>query len=477
MKKLILSFAMVLAASIVTGQELTKEQIKAQKKERKELLTKAKEAEKAITLGDNAGALNTIQAAIKSPLTNSDAYVWYVACKAKKGVIDEENYKRSQGQSFNAELLYNSSYDIFDYLIKCDELDKAPNAKGKVAPKYSMEIVQMMYENRNQLFNGGAYFYNEGKYDDAFKQFDMFIKTSTLEPLDTIPVVKDVELNANAAYYASLCGMQTENYANVLKNIDLAMEEPSFKENSYKYKAMAQVNSGDSVAWLQTLKAGAKAFPTNPYFYQSLMTYYEQTDKSEEMTKFADEMIASDPSNPVFYFVKGLILQEGEKNLKEPAARTKCINEAMEWYNKALEKDANYEGALVNLGICYTLLGQIYNQENASTNINDKAKIKKDKEVVAGYNRQALPLYEKLRSLHPDRVELWGSGLSNCYYNLSMDKELKKFCEDALPLYEKLRAEKPERIDLWGAVLSNIYQQLKMTKKYEEVEKLLNEME
>lgn len=409
MKKIILSFAFILAASIVSGQQLTKEQIKAQKKEQKALMLKAKEADKAVTAGDHTGALNTIQPALQSPLTNNNAYVWYVACKAKKGIIDAENFKRAQGQAFNGDMLYNSSYDIFDYLIKCDELDKAPNAKGKVAPKYSTEILQMMYENRNQLFNGGAYFYNAEKYNDAFKQFDMFIQTSTLEPLDTIPVVKDKRLNADAAYYASLCGMQTENYANVLKHIDLAIAEPDYAENATKYKAMAQVNSGDTITWLKTLKSGAKTFPTNPYFYQSLIAYYQDKNQPEQMTKFADEMIASNPDNPLFFFVKGMVLQESNK----PA-------EAVEWYKKTLEKDPNYESALANLGLCYTLIAQKYSQENASTNIKDKAKIKKDKEVLNGYFREALPLYEKLRQLQPNKPELWVTGLSNCYYNLNM---------------------------------------------------------
>ena len=421
MKKLILSFSFVLAASIVSGQQLTKEQIKAQKKERKELMLKAKDADKAITNGDPAGALSTIQPVIKSPLTNNDAYVWYVACKAKKGVIDAENFKRAQGESFNAELLYNSSYDIFDYLIKCDELDKAPNAKGKVAPKYSMDILQMMYENRNQLFNGSAYFYNAEKYNEAFKQFDMFIKTSTLEPLDTIPAVKDKELNANAAYYAALCGMQTENYKNVLKHIDLAMEEANFKENATKYKAMSQVNTGDTIAWLQTLKEGAKAYPSNPYFYQSLIAHYQTKNQPEQMTKFADEMISSNPTNPLFFFVKGMVLQESGK----PA-------NAIEWYKKTLEKDPNYESALANLGMCYTLLAQKYSQESASTNIKDKEKIKKDKEVLNGYFKEALPLYEKLRQLQPNKPELWVTGLSNCYYNLNMADKFKEI-EKLLP--------------------------------------------
>ena len=384
-------------------------------------MLKAKEADKAIIAGDNAGALNTIQPVLASPLTNSDAYVWYVACKAKKGVIDGENYKRSQGQQFNADLMYNSAYDIFDYLIKCDELDKAPNAKGKVAPKYSMEIVQMMYENRNQLFNGGAYFYNAEKYDEAFKQFDMFIKTSTLEPLDTLPAVKDVELNANAAYYAALCGMQTENYKNVLAHIDLAMNEPSFKEKAMKYKAMSQAQVGDTVAWIQTLKDGAKTFPGNPYFYQCLIAYYQLKNQPDQMTAFADEMIASDPENPLFFFVKGMVLQESGKTA-----------EAVEWYKKTLAKDPNYEGALANLGICYTVLAQEYSQKSASTNIKDKAQIKKDKEIINGYFQEALPLYEKLRKLQPNKTELWITGLSNCYYNLNMDKELKEI-ESLIP--------------------------------------------
>lgn len=426
MKKLILSFALVLTASLVSGQALTKEQIKAQKKEQKALMLKVKTAEKAIVNGDNAGALNMVQDALKSPLTNTNAYVWYVASKAKKGVIDGENYKRSQAQPFNAELMYNSAYDIFDYLIKCDQYDKAPNAKGKVAPKYSLDVVTMMYENRNQLFNGGAYFYNAEKFDKAFDQFDMFIKTAALEPLDTLPAVKDKELNSNAAYYAALCGMQTENYKNVLAHIDLAIENPDYKENATRYKAMAQAELADTTAWLQTLKMGAKNFPKNPFFYQCLIQYYQNKNKYEEILKFADEMIASNPDNALFYSAKGIVLQENKK-----------LDEAIVYYKKALEKDADDEGALFNLGKCYIDLAQEYSQKNSSTNINDKAKIKKDKEILNDYYKEALPLYEKLRKLQPGKVEHWGPGLGNCYHNLNMAKE----AEEVAKLLESSMAE------------------------------------
>ena len=188
-----------------------------------------------------------------------------------------------------------------------------------------------------------------------------------------------------------------------------------------KYKAMSQANVGDSVAWIQTLKQGAKTFPANPYFYQCLIAYYQLKNQPEQMTKFADEMIASDPENPLFFFVKGMVLQESGKTA-----------DAVAWYKKTLEKDPNYEGALANLGICYTALAQEYSQKNASTNIKDKAKIAKDKEIINGYFKEALPLYEKLRKLQPTKTELWITGLSNCYYNLNMDKELKEI-EKYLP--------------------------------------------
>ena len=52
-----------------------------------------------------------------------------------------------------------------------------------------------------------------------------------------------------------------------------------------------------------------------------------------------------------------------------------------------------------------------------------------------GYYNQALPLLEKLRTLSPDKTELWLTNLINCYYNLNMDskvKELEKLQESLM---------------------------------------------
>jgi hypothetical protein len=49
--------------------------------------------------------------------------------------------------------------------------------------------------------------------------------------------------------------------------------------------------------------------------------------------------------------------------------------------------------------------------------------------VLNGFYNEALPLYEHLRNVAPDRKDYWFNGLMNCYYNLNMmDKveELEK---------------------------------------------------
>ena len=138
----------------------------------------------------------------------------------------------------------------------------------------------------------------------------------------------------------------------------------------------------------------------------------------------ADELIANDPNNPLFVYLKAYIPHQRED-----------LDTAIEWYNKTLEVDPNYENALSNLARCYLQKAYLYRVENSSTKLNDKKKLAKDNEILNGYYNQALPLLEKLRENCPDKTELWLTNLINCYYNLNKDdkvKELEKLQESLL---------------------------------------------
>ena len=426
MKKLLLSVTLMLAVAVSFGQALSKEELKNQKRQKKALMGLIADAEKSI-LNDPAAAINALKPAIEGDhkaLVANEPYLWYVLANAKLAIVNQENLKHSENKPYDANKLYRYSYEIFEHLTLCDKLDNTPDAKGKVKPQYSEQIKKILYETRNQLFNGGAHFYNEEDFNLAFNLFDTFISSAEHPRLVEFKLNDNAqlaEINRMAAYYSSLCGMRLEKYDLVLKNIDLAVQDSANAESAYEFKAQALVNLGDTTAWLATLKDCATKYPDNVYFYQSLIQYYDSKNQQDELMKFADDMIAREPSNALFTYVKGYILQQNEK-----------LEEAIEWYKKALEVDPNYESALGNLGLCYLQLAQKFSNSEASMNIKDKAKMNKDKEILNAYYRNALPLYEKLRELAPDKQNLWLNGLAQCYYNLNMDDKLSEI-EKLLP--------------------------------------------
>ena len=418
---------MVLAATFAFGQELTKEELKQQKREIKALMGVVGDAEMNIAKDPEAAAA-AVKTALNSPLVNKDAYVWYVSASAKVGVMNNENRKRAEGAPFDEEKLYNYTYEFGNDIAECDKYDNMPDAKGKIKPRYT-EFVNMSYGQQfGQFYNAGAYYYGQENYEKAYYLFKMFIDAS--DKLYKAGIIgKDTVNVPVAAYNMSLCGMQIKNYDMVLSHVDMAMAHPDFASSAFRYKTAAYLEKGDTATWLNLCKEGTVKFPKDAYFNQALIQYYDNKGENDKLDALADELIASDPQNPLFVYLKGYIAQ----SKYERKEQKEQLDVAIEWYKKTLDVDGNYETALANLGRCYLLKAQAYSNEQSSTKITDKKKLAQDKEVLNGFYNEALPLYEKLRSIVPDKKEVWFNGLMNCYYNLNM--------EDKVAELEKLMPE------------------------------------
>ena len=413
MKKLAMSIVFVLGATFAFGQELTKEELKQQKKEIKTLVNIAKDAELNLQ-ADPTAAANAMKQVISNPLVKTDPFVWYVSASAKKAVVDAENRKRAEGAPCNEALLYGYTYELGHELANCEKYDNLPDAKGKVAPKYSEFIITSYAQEFGQFYNAGAYFYGNEDYAKSYDLFKMFIDAADkLYKADMMP--KDTINVPVAAYNMCLSGMQLQDYEKVLSHVDLAMANAQMAPSAFRYKAVAHLELGDTATWLADCLEGAKLFPDDAYFYQSLIQYYDSRNETEQLNALADELIASDTSNPFFVYLKGYIAHQKQDT-----------DAAIEWYEKTLEVDPNYESALNNLSRCYLFKAQEYATAQSSTKVTDKKKLAKDKEILNGYYKKALPLLENLRKQQPEKYELWLANLTNCYYNLNMTAELKE---------------------------------------------------
>ena len=427
MKKVLLFMAAaVMSVTLTFAQEDAKAAAKAAKAAAKALKAEVRAANKVLREaqgqlnspeGDINRANELIQAAMENKHTANNPDTWYTAGKIQNKFYDKENEKLFLGQSYDQDKFFGSLSKMFDYFIKCDELEQLPNAAGKVVVKYRPEISEFLSRCRVNLVSGGVTYFNAGDDAKAFDLFSQYIDVASAPLLASYNLLETDTLLHDIAYYATLAGLKMEDYNKALKYSDIAIEKEDVAAKAIEYKAMSYINLGDTTSWLNTLKVGVERFPDVQYFYSNLISYYNTNGNTEDLMAFADEMLEKNPM-PIFRFVKGFVYQ----NMTE-------YEKAIEEYKIAIEQDPNYTGAYRNLGICYCQLAQ--NASDKMTNLNIKSKgYKEQKEVVNGYYRLALPIYEHLRKIDdgtdPDVRNAWTTGLYTCYYMLNMGKEFEE---------------------------------------------------
>ena len=425
-KVLFLMAAAIMSASITFAQADDKAAQKAAKEAAKALKAEIKAANKVLkeaqgqlnAVDGNINQANTlIQQAMENEHTASNPDTWYTAGKIQEKFYNQENEKMYLKQAYDKEKFFNSLSNMFDYFIKCDELEQIPDDKGKVVVKYRNETCDLLSRIRINLVSGGVTYFNENSNERAFELFSKYIDVADVEMFKPFNYLETDSLLPEIAYYATLAGLKLEDYNKALKYVDLAMSKEDVAQKAIEYKAMSYINLGDTANWLNTLKVGVEKYPSVEYFYSNLISYYNDKGSVNELLSFADDMLAKNPL-PIFHFVKGFLYQ----NMKNYEL---AINE----YKICIEQDPKHAGAYRNLGICYCQIAQDLSDATSNLDIKSKA-YKEKKEEITSYYRLALPIYEELRKLDdgsdPDVKTAWSNGLYTCYYMLNMGKEFEE---------------------------------------------------
>ena len=432
MKKVLLFMAAaVMSVSVSFAQDDAKAAAKAAKAAAKALKAEIKAANNVLREaqgilnapegGDMNAANNLIQQAMVNVHTRDNPDTWNVAGLIQQKFYMSEAEKLYLTQPYDTAAFYGSLSNMCEYFIKCDELEQKPDANGKVVVKYRPANKEQVYVNRPNLLNGGIFYYNKGQFDKAHSLFSQYISTASSSLLAEYNITPETDeyLTDIAAYYSVQAGLQAGNHELALVNMDLAKQskDPAMASSIYRLEASSYLSLGDSVKWIELLKAGVERAPEDQYYYSNLISYYVSNKKNDELMAFADEMVAKNPQ-PIFRYVKGYLYQ----NMKE-------YDKAIEEYKIVLEQDPTYASAYHNLGICYSDLAQQVSDASASMNFRSK-EFKAAQEKMKEYYRLALPMFEKLRTLDdgtdPERKIAWTSGLYNCYYILNMGTELEE---------------------------------------------------
>lgn len=398
MKRVLFSMVLLIVASLSFAQVKNVKDAKA-------IIEEAKP--------DFAKAQQLINEALVNPETKDDANTWNVAGLVQKKISEKENEKAYLKQPYDTAKSFNSIYNMFEYFSKCDNLEQIPNEKGKIKVKFRKPNGATMFAERPNLINGGIYFFNQNNDKEAFKFFAMYVDAAKNPMLEKEDLMNKDTLLTQIAYYATLAASKCEDYPSVLKYAPLAAKDKESGKYGMEFLANAYKAQGDTVNWINTLKEGIQMYPDYSFFFGHLVDYYSNTGKFGEAMVFADDMIAKDPKNPFFLYVKGYLYQ----NMKD-------YNNAIEYYKKTIDVDPNYAEAYSNLGLIYCQQGLDYT-DKVTTDFNDpnyaseQAKIKK-------FYEDAKPYYEKARALKPAQKDLWLNGLYTIYYKLNLGSEFEE---------------------------------------------------
>ena len=394
MKKVLFTVALMFGAMVASAQVSVVKEAKSMKK-------------------DPAAAAKVLEAALTNPETANDPNTWQLAGDLQKAIYDEENMKLYvPGGQADMPKMYGALIKMFEYYLKCDEVEQAGVANGTVKKaKLRKKNAETLLKVRPNLCNGGVEAFNVNDYESAQKYFGLFVDV-TENPMfaDQAAALKADTLNSLYANYAAMAATMREpkDIASVIKYGNIGKENAAEGWRSLMF--MAEVygkEQVDSVKWLETIKDGAARFPEQDYFVGNIMDYYLQRGMVDEGLAQIDQLLATN-EKPYFLFVKGVLLYEK----KDYAAAHEALDKVI-----ALGGDLAAE-AYAKKGDIYFFPAQSIVEENSTLNIDDPKYNANESKIKEAYE-QAKPFYEKAKELEPDNKSIWGQQLLRVYWALN----------------------------------------------------------
>lgn len=360
-----------------------------------------------------------IKGALENPETKDDPKTWYVAGQIEDAEFSSENTKQVLGQKPNEPMMYEALGNILPYFKKAYELDQLPNAKGKVKPKHTKDIIGTLNANHIFYLNGGAYYFDQKDYKKACAFFDQYVEIANLPFMKDEKVAQRDSNYMIVLFYSAIAAMQLDDIQLAIEKLNRAKEMDYRRYDVYQSLCYEYEQAKDTANIEKTLTEGMELFPDSSYFLNSLINLYIYTGRNDQALELLNTAVSKNPNNAQFYYAKGSVYETGLKD----------YDKAEEAYKKALELEPN---ATNNFS-----LGRIYYNQGVSkldkaNSISDAAQYKEEKAKAEEFFRKALPFFEKARELKPDEKDFL-MGLRGIYYNLNMsdkfdeiDAEMKK---------------------------------------------------
>lgn len=414
MKKLIFVLIAALGVSCTSYAQMTEKELKKAVKTAQKTVKEARNDLENEAIMNKSNAKRLMDQAVKNPLLQDWDETWVQAAAVYETYYRNENEKSYTG-GLDTVAMYNYLDKFVQYVMKADSIQQIPNAKGKISDGARKRFGVSVHNNLTQFISGGIFYFNHRvDYKMAYYFFDKYFTLAQTDFLKEY-MVEDYTWNNDRttyAYYPALAAYNFGDYEKTLKYAKIAQEGEEYGNDATQFVCECYGNLKDTVNWLASLKDGLVKYPTEEWYYNKLLVYYNDKGDMSELETFVEDMIKIDPEKSYNYYVLGYVAQQSEN-----------WDKAIEQYKIAIEKDPTLADAYNNLGLC--IIQKADAEMESKSNLDYRsAAYKKAIQAHKDQLEVALPYFIKLRELEPDSVGKWGIPLQNIYYQLDKRKEL-----------------------------------------------------
>ena len=333
-----------------------------------------------------------------------DIYLSIHTAQSKQ--YDAINQSMYLKQKVDTSSLFSLCRRMFVNLEQLDSVESLLNKKGESSHKYRKSSALTLDRLRPNLYNGGIYYLNKDKYEDAFAFFDTYIDCASRPLFDSFDYNKSDKQLPSAAYWACYCGYKQRNPDWVLKYYDIAQRDTSYRDFLYQYVANAYYLKKDTENSLKILEQGFDQYPLFPYFFKRLIQYYSSVNDIQNELRITEKALEADPDNELFLYTKGAIQLSLGNN-----------TEALHICDSIIARNDTFPETYFVAGTaCLNIASQYEQKKRSRTNMKNKN----------AFYKKAMNYMERYRTLAPEEQKKWAPALYRVYYNLNMGKELSE---------------------------------------------------
>jgi tetratricopeptide (TPR) repeat protein len=344
-------------------------------------------------LNEKSGTLDKAKSEIDKAITHEKtqglAKTWFTRGTIHEALIGHPIYGNLEPNAIEISL------ESYDKAIELGQTEK----KGEKFVSDATERKQNLY---GHALNKGVEFYNDQKFDDAIKAYDI---ASLINPQDT-----------TAYMYAAFAAAGKQDYQQVKSYYNKLLGIGHRPVSLYKNLVFIAKNvDNDEKEQLRILAEARKEHPNDKDLMLEELSLFVNSGKSEEAISKLHEAIKMDPRNANLYSVLGTI-QDQSGDMKGAAAS----------YKKALEIDpANFD-ALFNLGVQeFNKAASLFNQANKMDYATYQKQGKKIENEAKFIFKNALPYFESAHKIQPtDRATI--QSLQKIHTTLGNKDEAKR---------------------------------------------------